>query len=125
MLSFESAAEKRRLVPLPKGWEGASDEQLVKWLAEAKPFPKRGSFIEWISTAEENGITDGKERIVIVDDEYIKRSLYEPNADVVKGYNQGLMISYKQTLSEDDVAKIVEYIKELKKDFSGLFKKEA
>jgi len=59
-------------------------------------------------------ITDGQERTVIVDDEYIKRSLYEPNADVVKGYNQGLMISYKQQFSEEDVASIIEYIKELK-----------
>jgi cytochrome c oxidase subunit 2 len=58
-------------------------------------------------------ITDGQERTVMVDDEYIKRSLYEPNADVVKGFNQGLMISYKQTLKEEDVQKIIEYIKGL------------
>jgi cytochrome c oxidase subunit II len=58
-------------------------------------------------------ITNGQERKVIVDDEYIKSSIYDPNADVVKGYNQGMMISYKQTLNEEDVAKIVEYIKSL------------
>jgi cytochrome c oxidase subunit 2 len=62
---------------------------------------------------EVEGVTDGKERTVMVDDEYIKRSIYEPNADVVKGFNQGLMISYKQTLKDEDVAKIVEYIKSL------------
>ena len=45
-LSFESAAEKRRLVPLPKDWDKASDDQLKAWLGEAKSFPKRGSFIE-------------------------------------------------------------------------------
>ena len=45
-LSFESAAEKRRLVPLPKNWDKASDDQLKAWLADAKAFPKRGSFIE-------------------------------------------------------------------------------
>ena len=45
-LSFESAAEKRRLVPIPKGWDEAPDAQLQAWLAEAKSFPKRGSFIE-------------------------------------------------------------------------------
>jgi hypothetical protein len=32
---------------------------------------------------------------------------------VVKGFNQGLMISYKQTLKEEDVAKIVKFIKSL------------
>lgn len=59
-------------------------------------------------------ITDGKERKVMVDDDYIKRSIYEPNADVVKGFNPGLMISYKQQISEEDVQKIIDYIKELK-----------
>lgn len=58
-------------------------------------------------------ITGGQERKVIVDDEYIKKSIYEPNADVVKGFNPGLMISYKQQVSEEDVAKIVEFIKGL------------
>jgi len=57
--------------------------------------------------------TDGQERTLIVDDEYIKSSIYEPNADVVKGFNPGLMISYKEQLTEEDVAKIVEYIKTL------------
>jgi cytochrome c oxidase subunit II len=59
-------------------------------------------------------ITDGQERKVIVDDAYILRSIQEPNADVVKGFNPGLMISYKEQVKEEDVAKIVEFIKELK-----------
>ncbi|HNQ83657.1 MAG TPA: cytochrome c, partial [Bacteroidales bacterium] len=58
-------------------------------------------------------ITDGKERKIIVDDEYILKSIYEPNADVVKGFNPGLMISYKEQLKEEDVKKIIEYIKGL------------
>ena len=58
-------------------------------------------------------ITDGKEREVIVDEEYVKKSVYEPNADVVVGYNPGLMQSYKTQLSEDEVSQIAEYIKSL------------
>lgn len=58
-------------------------------------------------------ITDGKERKIIVDDEYILKSIYEPNADVVKGFNPGLMISYKEQVKEEDVKKIIEYIKGL------------
>lgn len=58
-------------------------------------------------------ITNGQERTLIVDDEYIKSSIYDPNADVVKGFNPGLMISYKEQLTEEDIAKIVEYIKTL------------
>jgi len=58
-------------------------------------------------------ITDGKEREIVVDAEYIKKSIFEPNADVVVGYNAGLMPSYKSQLSEDEVSQIGEYIKSL------------
>ncbi|MEZ5195039.1 MAG: hypothetical protein R2764_01160 [Bacteroidales bacterium] len=40
-------------------------------------------------------VTNGEEREITIDEEYIKTSIYDPNADVVKGYNPGLMISYK------------------------------
>jgi cytochrome c oxidase subunit 2 len=59
-------------------------------------------------------VTGGNEREVTADDEYIKRSIYDPNADVVKGFNKGLMLSYKGQLSEDDVKQITEYLKTLK-----------
>ncbi len=58
-------------------------------------------------------ITNGVEREVTVDEDYIKRSIYEPNADVVKGYNPGLMPSQKDKLTDEDVQKIVDYIKGL------------
>ena len=58
--------------------------------------------------------TGGNDREVTVDDEYIKRSIYEPNADVVKGFNKGLMQPYKGQLSEDDIKQITEYLKTLK-----------
>ena len=59
-------------------------------------------------------ITDGNEREVAADDEYIKRSIYEPNVDVVKGFSKGMMLSYKGQLSDADVAQIIEYMKTLK-----------
>ena len=59
-------------------------------------------------------VTGGNEREVTVDDEYIKKSIYDPNADVVKGFNKGLMLSYTGQLSEDDVKQITEYLKTLK-----------
>jgi len=58
--------------------------------------------------------TGGSDREVTADDEYIKRSIYDPNADVVKGFNKGLMQPYKGQLSEDDVKQIIEYLKTLK-----------
>jgi len=62
---------------------------------------------------EEVVITDGQERTITIDEEYIRRSIYEPNADVVKGYNPGLMISYKEMLKDEDVQKVIEFIKTL------------
>lgn len=59
-------------------------------------------------------ITDGAERQVTKDDEYIKHSIYEPNADVVKGFNKGMMLSYKGQLTDEDIAQIIEYMKTLK-----------
>ena len=62
---------------------------------------------------KETVITNGNERLITVDDEYIKRSIFEPNADVVKGYNQGLMISFQGKLSDDDIRKMIAYFKTL------------
>ncbi|RIH64954.1 cytochrome c oxidase subunit II [Mariniphaga sediminis] len=57
--------------------------------------------------------TGGKERQVTVDEEYIRRSIYDPNADVVDGFNKGLMLSYEGQLSEEDIENIIEYLKTL------------
>jgi len=61
----------------------------------------------------ETVITDGKEREIIIDDEYIRRSIYEPDADIVKGYRKGQMISYRNEVSEEEVKLIIEFIKSL------------
>lgn len=57
--------------------------------------------------------TDGTKRTVIADDEYLLKSIYDPNADVVVGFNKGQMISYKDMLSEDDIKEVIEFIKSL------------
>ena len=59
-------------------------------------------------------ISDGEERKVTVDEEYIKKSIYKPNAEVVKGYNEGQMQTYEGMISEEEVDKIVAYLKTLK-----------
>ena len=58
-------------------------------------------------------IRDGKEITLKVDEEYIKRAILDPNAEIVKGYPKGLMQSYKSALSDDDISKIIEYLKTL------------
>ncbi len=63
----------------------------------------------------------GSERVVVTDDgektvnalaDYIKLSITDPNAEVVKGFNKGLMQSYTKTISEEDMGKIIDYFKQ-------------
>jgi cytochrome c oxidase subunit 2 len=62
---------------------------------------------------EQTVITNGEERQITVDEEYIRRSIYQPNADIVKGFNKGLMLSYEGQLSDEDIDNIIEYLKSL------------
>lgn len=56
-------------------------------------------------------LTDKGEITEEANDEYIKRSITDPNAEIVKGFNKGLMQSYKSILSENDLNNIVDYFK--------------
>ncbi len=58
-------------------------------------------------------ITDGQERQVVGDEDYIRRSIYEPNADIVKGFDKGLMLSYKDQVTEEELQHLIEYFKSL------------
>jgi len=58
-------------------------------------------------------ITDGKERQVVANEDYLKRSLMEPNADVVKGFPP-IMPSQKGLITDEELEGIITYIKELK-----------
>jgi len=49
-------------------------------------------------------VTNGAERTVVVDEPYVRRSLEQPNADIVKGY-PAVMPAFK--LSADEVAAII------------------
>jgi hypothetical protein len=42
-LCFETAGEKRRLAPVPEGWDRADDETLEQWCRLAKPVVRRPS----------------------------------------------------------------------------------
>ena len=62
----------------------------------------------------ETVITDGKERQVTIDEAYLKTSIYEPDKDLVKGLPKGVMKSYKTLISEEEMNKVIEYIKTIK-----------
>lgn len=73
-----------------------------------------GPSFKGIWGAEHTVVTGKETQKVTVDEEYIKRSIYDPNADVVEGFMKGLMVSYQGQLSEDDIKSITEYLKTVK-----------
>jgi cytochrome c oxidase subunit II len=59
-------------------------------------------------------MVNGKEMQVNVDENYIMESVFEPNAKVVKGYQQGLMQPFKGQITNEEIKEIAEYLKSLK-----------
>ncbi len=57
-------------------------------------------------------VTNGAERIVTVDESYLRRSLEDPNADLVKGY-QPIMPKFTQ-LTRDEMEAVIDALKESK-----------
>jgi len=60
----------------------------------------------------ETVVTGGAERAITVNEGYIATSILEPMADVVKGFSP-IMPSFKGQLSDEEIAEIVNYLKEL------------
>lgn len=56
-------------------------------------------------------LSDGSE--AVVDENYIRESLMEPNAKVVQGFAP-VMMTYKGRISEEEVNAVIEYIRSLK-----------
>ena len=42
-----------------------------------------------------------------------KDAIYNPNKEIVKGFNKGLMQSYEKVISDEQVDHIIEYLKTL------------
>lgn len=66
--------------------------------------------------SEKTVITDGEERDIIVNDEYISLSITQPDVDLVKGFAKGLMKSYSDELSPEEIMQITEYFKSLQEE---------
>jgi cytochrome c oxidase subunit 2 len=58
-------------------------------------------------------LVDGKEKTITVDEEYLKRSILDPNAEVVKGYQPNMMVSYKGQIDDKGIQDIIDFIKTL------------
>jgi len=62
----------------------------------------------------ETVLTDGVAREIVVDDAYIRKSMFEPNADLVEGYPTGLMPPQGELVNDEELDAIIEVLKELK-----------
>jgi cytochrome c oxidase subunit 2 len=60
----------------------------------------------------ETVVTGGADRQIVVDDDYLYRSIVEPNADIVKGY-QPLMPPQTGIVNDDEIKALIAYIKSL------------
>ncbi|MGZ3797458.1 MAG: c-type cytochrome, partial [Pseudobdellovibrionaceae bacterium] len=58
-------------------------------------------------------LTDGRQ--VVVDENYLRRSILNPQADIVKGY-QAIMPSFQGQLTEQELAALISYIKTKKRE---------
>jgi cytochrome c oxidase subunit 2 len=58
-------------------------------------------------------MTNGELREIVVDEEYIRRSILEPNADVVEGY-QPVMPPMEGQITDEEINTLIEYFKTLK-----------
>jgi cytochrome c oxidase subunit 2 len=57
--------------------------------------------------------TNGKERTFTMDEAYVRHSILDPNADIVKGFKPNLMQTYKDQLSAQDIDNIIAFLKTL------------
>ncbi len=62
----------------------------------------------------ETVLTDGVAREIVVDEEYIRKSMLEPDADLVEGYPKGLMPPQGTLVKDEEMDAIIEVLKELK-----------
>lgn len=57
-------------------------------------------------------LTDGNERRITIDEAYFKKSILEPNADIVKGFDP--IMPETEGITEEQIGEMIEYVKGLK-----------
>ena len=73
--------------------------------------PKVGPTFKGLYGSKVTVLTGGKERVITADKEYLKRSVLEPAADIVKGYQN---IMPKLPMTEEELDEIEDYLETLK-----------
>lgn len=76
----------------------------------------RRSKIGWsnakgLYNSQKTVLDDGKSKTIIADDKYIIKAINDPNSEIADGFSANLMQSYKDILTEDDLNKIIDFLK--------------
>ena len=74
--------------------------------------PRVGPTFKGIFGRKETVVTGGTERDVVVDEEYIRKSIMEPTADLVKGFPP-IMPPQKGLITDEEIQQIIAYLKGL------------
>lgn len=70
-----------------------------------------GPSFKGLYNAEKIILSGGQELTVVANDDYIKKAIYQPDDEIVKGYNRGLMKSYEKLITPQEISQIIEYLK--------------
>ena len=73
--------------------------------------PRVGPTLKGIFGKSVAVLSDGKERTLVANEDYLRRSILEPNVDVTKGFQP---IMPPQRLTDQEMNEILNYIKGLK-----------
>ena len=73
-----------------------------------------GPSFKGVMGTKEIVVINGKDTEITVDRDYVIESVKQPNAAIVKGYQQGLMISYEGSITEEEMNLVVDYLETLK-----------
>lgn len=73
--------------------------------------PKVGPTLKGLYGKEVTVMTGGKERTIIADEKYLKRSVLQPGADIVKGYQPIMPV---MPVTEQELGEMIEHIEALK-----------
>lgn len=74
-----------------------------------------GPTFKGLYNAEREIIVNGSEKKVKADSLYLVNAIYDPDKEIVKGYNKGLMKSYRPLLKDEEVAEIIDFLRTLEK----------
>jgi len=70
-----------------------------------------GPTFKGLYNSQKTVLVDGKSKTIIADDKYIIKAINDPNSEIVDGFSANLMQSYKDILTEDDLNKILDFLK--------------